>query len=288
MDDRPEMLSTLQSLPPLLANDELRAFPKELLPLFGGDFNGDKKADLFDRNSDGLGQGSISFLQDNILLLNSRTLGRKIADFDWHAQAIADLGNDNKPDIIFRNYNGSGQILAWNTDGNQVIKEELVGRPIPDSNWQIVGAGDFDNDGRDDLVLRNNLADQNLVWYMNGATIQSEALFGRGIGDSSWNVAAVGDFNRDGQQDIVLRHQNPLGLGQNIIWLMNGSTIIDEMAIGRDVPDTDWKILGAGDGDGDGNADLMLYNPAIGQNLLWVMNGLQIAEERPLALVFSN
>jgi hypothetical protein len=38
---------------------------------------------------------------------------------------------------------------------------------IADTTWQIVGVGDFNNDGKADLVWRNQTDGRNLVWYLN-------------------------------------------------------------------------------------------------------------------------
>ena len=39
-----------------------------------------------------------------------------------------------------------------------------------DTNWAIVGVGDFNGDGKTDLLWRNTSSGENAIWYMNGAT----------------------------------------------------------------------------------------------------------------------
>jgi len=40
-------------------------------------------------------------------------------------------------------------------------------------NWQIVGVGDLDGDGKADLVWRNNHSGDVAEWLMDGATLKS-------------------------------------------------------------------------------------------------------------------
>lgn len=247
--------------------------------LFGGDFYGNGFASLVDRNPDGSGENVSRSLSPISSTEDFSFFGRLVIDLDWRFQATGDFNNDGKDDLLLRNVNGSGQNLIWYMNGSNITKEELIGRPITDVLWNIAGTGDFNHDGKEDILWRNNLYDQTLVWYMDGAAIQSEALVGRGIADASWRVSGTADFNGDGKTDIVWRHLNPDGLGQNIVWFMNDSQIIGEALIGRDVPDIEWQIVGAGDGNGDGKSDLMLRRSFTGAILLWEMDGTQILRE---------
>ena len=90
-----------------------------------------------------------------------------------------------------------------------------------DQNWMIVGVGDFNGDGKPDILWRNTSTGQNAVWYMNGVT-----LIGVDSANSShqnWIIVGVGDFNGDGKPDILWRNTTT---GQNAVWYMNGVTLI--------------------------------------------------------------
>jgi hypothetical protein len=72
--------------------------------------------------------------------------------------------------------------------------------------WNIVGTGDYNGDGRSDLLWRDNLG-KNAMWFMNGIQVSSTG--------SAGNVG-TGDFNGDGKSDIVWRDNT----GNTSIWLM--------------------------------------------------------------------
>jgi hypothetical protein len=58
----------------------------------------------------------------------------------------------------------------------------------PGASWHVVGTGDFNSDGKTDLVLQNN-SGAVAVWDMNGSTVsQSGGLANPG---PTWSV--VGD-----------------------------------------------------------------------------------------------
>ena len=67
---------------------------------------------------------------------------------------------------------------------------------LPDQNWTIVGTGDFNSDGKTDILWRNTATGENAYWYMNGTTllIGSRALLtvaGSRTGKSSVRVTST-------------------------------------------------------------------------------------------------
>ena len=74
------------------------------------------------------------------------------------------------------------------------------------SKWSIVGTGDFNQDGRPDLLWQSS--DGYLfVWLMDGTNFLAGTyvLNGKTIG-ANWKVVGLCDLNRDGQVDLVLEH----------------------------------------------------------------------------------
>ena len=82
----------------------------------------------------------------------------------------------------------------------------------------------------------------------------------------SWHAAGAGDFNGDGNADILWQNDD----GTPAIWLMNGTSFIGGGGLAN--PGPSWHVAGAGDFNGDGNADILWQNDD-GTPAIWLMNG---------------
>src|ERR1039458_2735946 len=100
---------------------------------------------------------------------------------------------------------------------------------------------------------------------MNGSTVTSQAIVATGV-PSNWTIVGTGDFNGNGNTDILWRDT----AGAVAIWFMNGTTVTSISALGN-VP-TNWTVVGTGDFNGDGNTDI-LWRDTAGDVGIWLMNG---------------
>src|SRR5256885_122116 len=80
-------------------------------------------------------------------------------------------------------------------------------------------AGDFNGDGKADVLWRDVKTGRADLWFVNGATVSGGASFG--IVPSDWQIAGVGDFNGDGKADLLWRN---VKTGQVDVWFLNGAT----------------------------------------------------------------
>lgn len=63
---------------------------------------------------------------------------------------------------------------------------------ITDTNWDIVGAGDFNRDGKSDLVWHHRTEGWVGVWLMDGITlVSSVATSVERLADTNWVIRAV-------------------------------------------------------------------------------------------------
>ena len=82
--------------------------------------------------------------------------------------------------------------------------------------------GDFNGDGKPDILLRNYVTGATAVWVMNGTTFTGTVINLPGLVDTNWRIEGTNDFNADGQEDILYRNYST---GASAIWLMNGANV---------------------------------------------------------------
>ncbi len=189
---------------------------------------------------------------------------------DWQIVGVGDLDGDGRADIVWRNYR-SGQNYLYPMDGTTVKATEGYLRSVLDLDWKVVGVGDFNGDGRADILWRHAGTGENYVYLMNGLNIIGEGYL-RTVADQNWKIAGIRDFDGDGRADILWRSG---ASGENYIYLMNGLDIVGEGYI-RTVADQNWKIAGVGDLDGDHKGDIVWRNTSTGENYVYFMDGLTI------------
>ena len=120
--------------------------------------------------------------------------------------------------------------------------------------------GDFDGDGRSDILWRNPVSGQNVIWRSaNSSTSQTVA----SVPGNSWRIMGAADFDGDGRSDILWRN---VATGANVVWKSANSATPQAVAT---VAGTAWTIVGAGDFDGDGKADVLWRNTVTGVNVIW-------------------
>ena len=238
-------------------------------------------SDVFWRNTDGA-------LADWSMNGSQITSGQAVTfqgnpatpDASWSVAGIGEFAGGGTTDILWRNTDGA--LADWTLNGSQITTGQAVtfqGNPAtPDASWSVAGIGDFNGDGKSDLLWRN--ADGTLAdWTMNGSQItsgQDVTFQGNAVDlDASWSIAGIGNFNGGATSDILWRNTD----GALAEWTMNGSQITSGQAItfqGNPVDlSPSWSLAGVGDFTGNGTSDLLWRNTD-GTLAEWTMNGSQI------------
>jgi uncharacterized repeat protein (TIGR03803 family) len=163
--------------------------------------------------------------------------------------------------------NTSGQASIWNMDGNTLIGGGAVS-PNPGPSFRAVGTGDFNKDGKSDILWQNTNTGQASIWEMNGNTLLGGGPVSPNPG-LSFDAVGTGDFNGDGFSDILWQNTST---GQASIWEMNGNTLMGGGPVTPN-PGTAWKAIGTGDFNHDGFSDILWQNANTGQVSIWEMHG---------------
>ena len=207
------------------------------------DFNGDGKTDLLWHNGS-TGETQIWHLNGHALASRATVLGENgtalLVGAPWNIVGSNDMNGDRKPDIIWYNA-ATGATQVWHMDGHKVsgratVVDEngsaiLIGPP-----WSIVGSGDFNGDGKTDLLWHNASTGGTQTWHMNGTAIIGRATVVDERGSQiavglPWRIVGSNDFDRKGTADI-LWHNGATGHTQ--MWLMNGHAIVSRVTVDAD------------------------------------------------------
>ena len=177
-----------------------------------GDFNGDGRDDILFRDANGVIFDYLANASGGFTA-NTNNLFTDIGD-DWHVAGVGDFNGDGRDDILFRNDNGAITNFLGTANGGILNNGDNI-YTVVDNAWHIAGVGDFNGDGRDDILWRNdNGSVFTFLSTANGGVVNN--------GDNSfkamsnvWTVEAIGDYNGDGRDDILWQHDN----GTIIDWL---------------------------------------------------------------------
>lgn len=222
----------------------------------GMDFNGDGLDDVLLQNfqtgvvSNWLGQSDGSFFSNHAVAQDPWAIGAFVG---W-----GDFNSDGLTDTLWRT--ASGELFSSVTfaDGAFFFQWSLGFVTKLPTTWYIAATGDFDGDGEDDILWRNETgALSEWLGVGNGYSFTWNAAAAQQL-PPDWFVAGTGDFNRDGQTDILWRNAS----GALSEWLAQDNGSFAWNAAATQLLSTDWQLVGTGDFNGDSRTDLMWRNSA--------------------------
>ena len=205
-----------------------------------GDFNGDGRTDLASQTNAGTWWVTTTPASGTA---TPQVWGSVAAS---QFATVGDFNGDKKADIAVRDpSDGSWQVLTSTGSG---FTASRFGRWNPSLSWSNVLAGDFNNDGRDDIVGQRSDG----AWVVAAST-------GTAFSSNIWTwlsvaqFATVGDYNADGRDDVAVRNAN------NGAWrvLTSTGTTFDSVKYGTWDAGSTWSSVRAGDFNGDGRTDLV-------------------------------
>ena len=169
------------------------------------------------------------------------------ANNDFNGDSISDVLWMNPFTGTLTNWLGHGDGTFGSNFGNSTNHWSFP--------WLLRGAGDYNGDGRDDVLWVNDQTGQVTNWLAqsNGGFANNQSFSGQvGV---SWYVEGVGDFNGDTRDDVLWRNSET---GQVTNWLgqTSGSFVSNFANADHDAGEY-WHVAGVGDFDGDGLDDVL-------------------------------
>jgi hypothetical protein len=186
-------------------------------------------------------------------------------------------------DLLWR-HETQGWLASWQMNGVTMTGAAAVSvNQVSDTKWKLVGSGDLNGDGQQDVVWQHEGDGSLAAWYLRGADVVGTSYLSISrVADLTWKIRGVGDTNGDGLADLVWQNSSD---GRLAVWLMNGTQVVSTvmLSIPR-VADTSWKVRAVGDTDGDGLADLLWQNSATGELAAWFLRGATVLRTARLSI----
>lgn len=191
--------------------------------------------------------------------------------FLWpHGMQAQDLNRDGSIDVLWH-HKSSGSNAVWYMNGTNFNGSALL-TTAGDPGWRMAGFGRFHRDASTniytDILWRHTPTGLNAVWFLegpNGTNLVGTAQITPAY-DLNWQIVGTGDFNRDGQTDILWYHPTQ----GTAVWLMSGTTLTSSAMVNPTHP-APWLPCAVGDMDNDGYPDVICRNQNTGQIGIWFM-----------------
>jgi RHS repeat-associated protein len=171
-----------------------------------------------------------------------------------------DFNGDSRQDFVCKNNEGSVLVTLATASGfaNPMIWAS--------SGETLVGAGDFNNDGRDDIVFYDSFWGTTFVGLSDGVDFGAITAWGAITGYSPYTgshacrmdgakIAKVADFTGDGRADLLC--YTPADPGRQFVAISEGTSFSSEWLFGE----SDCPAYDSVDANADGREDVLCITP---------------------------
>jgi uncharacterized repeat protein (TIGR02059 family) len=204
-------------------------------------------------------------------------------------RAVADFNGDGQSDLLWCDLE-SKEVKLWllGPCGGSETNDNLpsgVARQLSlgkiEHDLFCVHTGDFNGDGKTDLLWRDMASGLLTIWHIDGEKVIERLPITlrfepgdpslengpQASGSLEWELQGLGDFNHDAKADILWRNPNN---GRLMIWHMDGAEALSGKAL-NDPAWQGWRIKGLGDFNASLDLDLLWRNQQDGQLRIWLM-----------------
>ncbi|MFH2028019.1 MAG: T9SS type A sorting domain-containing protein [Nanoarchaeota archaeon] len=190
----------------------------------------------------------------------------------WGDIAVGDFDGDGVDEIIAaNNLNGDLYVYELSCPTCTTLTEIDISLQGDGSDWSGLAAGDFNGDGKDEIVAVRNGDGGIYVYELDGSN--NLASIDYTILSQTWGGVSAGDLDGDGKDEFVaLNNTN----GDLYMYRLNSSDEITSVTVKDNGEDSDWTDIAAGDFDGDGLAEFIARRAYDGDMYFYQFNGTSL------------
>ncbi len=217
-----------------------------------GDFNGDGKPDLLWRDT-ASGELVVWYLRGLARAGESAVAPSAAPGREWEIIGASDVDGDGKSELFCRS--GASSLRLWHLDGPRTQRGiGIEGSAPAQTRWLTVAVGDFDRDGKADVVWQDSVTEDVAVRPRGRPEARTAFTTPPGPPDVFWQIVGVGDFDGDGNADLLWRKWSS---GKVMIWFMNRFSRRVQTRLEPPASADQWQPVAAGDFDRDGKAEIV-------------------------------
>ncbi len=216
------------------------------------DMNGDNQSDLFLYNKT-TGEIRITLINGNSIISDTIVMTLD-PTHNLTPVGASDFDGDGRAEILLHDSaSGFTGLMLFDNSG---VFTSIAPAALIDTagGFELYDTGDFNGDGKTDLLSFNETTGDVAVTLMDGTNILSHATAFNLDPTEEWVIQETGDFDGDGNEDVLLLHPNGV---INIITL-DGTAPSGQYTPGILQPG--WRIINAGNYNADDKADLLIQD----------------------------
>lgn len=184
------------------------------------------------------------------------------AQASWDIVANGDFSVDDSSDVLWR-HNTTGDWKVWQiVNGLRTGQTNLVYDAAHE--WAVVGTGDTDGDLDDDVILFKASTGELDIWNAQGATLTTHNSLG--IIEAGYLPVRIGDFNNDGDVDIMTQNGTSLHIME-----IQANAFVPPVKPGFSTG-AGYTTMCAADFDGDGDSDVYMQETTTKQEKWLIVN----------------